>query len=305
MKNNNGRRGEIFNIQRYSIHDGPGIRTTVFIKGCPLKCRWCSNPESQNLFPELFFREKKCNKCGKCLAACSQAAIIMSKDDITIDRQRCDRCMKCVEACLPQAITCTGESKTVQEVIDEASKDEMFYWNSDGGVTLSGGEPLSQPEFALSLLKICKEKSFHTALDTCGYAPWPVLEKILDYTDLVLYDIKHINPAQHLAGTGFDNKLIIDNLKRTAEKKKRLWIRIPIIPGYNDSEEHMKDLADFLAHISVEKVSLLGFHEWGRNKYESLGRDYFFKELSPVKEDALHTLRNILDSYGLNVSIGY
>jgi pyruvate formate lyase activating enzyme len=305
MKNNNDRGGEIFNIQRYSIHDGPGIRTTVFMKGCPLKCRWCSNPESQNLFPELFFRKKRCNKCGKCLAACSQGAIIMNKEDITIDRQRCDRCMKCVEVCLPQAITCTGESKTVQEVIDEASKDEMFYWNSDGGVTLSGGEPLSQPEFALSVLKICKEKSFHTVLDTCGYAPWPVLEKILDYTDLVLYDIKHINPAQHLAGTGSDNKLIIDNLKRTAEKKKRLWIRIPIIPGYNDSEEHMKDLADFLAQICVEKVSLLGYHEWGRNKYESLGRDYFFKELSPVKEDALHTLRDILDSYGLNVSIGY
>jgi len=298
-------KGIVFDIQRYSIHDGPGIRTTIFLKGCPLKCIWCDNPEAQNLYPEVFFRRVKCDGCGKCANVCPLGAIVLGKDGIELDRLRCDRCMKCVDVCPTQALSPTGEDKIVEEVIEEAGKDELFYRNSGGGVTISGGEPLFQPDFTLALLEGCKKKSLHTALDTSGFAEWEILNRILDYTDLVLFDIKHLDPVQHVSKTGVGNELILENLKRIVGKGKRVWIRVPVIPNYNDSEEHMNNLAKFLSKMPIEKVSLLGYHKWGKGKYEALGRSYPVEELSPLREETLYALKDILELYALEVSIGY
>ena len=299
-------KGRIFSMQRYSIQDGPGIRTTVFVKGCPLRCAWCSNPESQNLHPEIMVRRQKCEGCGECAQACSPDAIHLVEGLVTIDRARCDLCMDCVEACPTGALEVTGQEITIEEAVDECCQDEPFYKNSDGGVTLSGGEPLYQPEFALHFLKACKDKSLSTALDTCGHAPWEVLEEILAYTDLVLFDVKHLDPEMHRKGTGVENDLILANLRKTIDSRKaRVWIRIPLIPGYNDSEEHARAVATAMAKMPVEKISLLAYHEWGKPKYDFLGKDYSFE--GGVTEDParLERIKEILESEGLFVTMGH
>lgn len=299
-------KGLVFNIQRYSIHDGPGIRTTVFFKGCPLRCKWCSNPESLNPYPEIMVRATRCNGCGKCVEVCTTGAITLDKTNILVDRARCDLCMKCEEVCLIDAIEMTGQHMDVDEVVEECSKDELFYRNSGGGVTLSGGEPLYQPEFALNLLKSCKEKGLSTALDTSGYASWKVLEKVLQYTDLVLYDIKHIDSEMHHSSTGIKNDLILKNLRRVVDTRRaRVWIRIPIIPNFNDSEQYIEKLAAFISQMPVEKISLLGYHEWGRPKYEFLGRDYPVNGSVSPSQERLQGLSDIMQSKGLEVTVGY
>ncbi|MBM3119145.1 MAG: glycyl-radical enzyme activating protein [Chloroflexi bacterium] len=305
-KNETGRKGLVFSIQRYSIHDGPGIRTTVFFKGCPLRCKWCSNPESLNPYPEIMVREAKCNGCGKCLEICSREAIVLNNDSVHVDRSKCNLCMKCVDVCLPSAIEITGRYMNVEEVVDECSKDELFYRNSGGGVTLSGGEPLYQPEFALNLLRTCKEKGLSTAIDTSGYISWKVLDKVLHCTDLVLYDIKHIDSEMHYRGTGIKNDLILKNLKQVVDiKLARVWIRIPIIPNFNDSEQYIEKLAAFISEMPVEKISLLGYHEWGKPKYEFLGRDYPLNGSASLSQERLQSLSDIMQSKGLEVTVGY
>jgi len=299
-------KGRIFRMQRYSIQDGPGIRTTVFVKGCPLRCAWCSNPESQNLHPEVMVRRQKCEGCGECAQACPGDAIDLVDGRVTIDRARCDLCMDCVEACPTGALEVTGEEITIEEAVYECSQDEPFYRNSDGGVTLSGGEPLYQPEFSLHFMKACKERSLSTALDTCGYAPWEVLEEILAYTDLVLFDVKHLDPEMHRRGTGVENDLILENLRRmTASRQARVWIRIPLIPGYNDSEEHTRAVANAMAKMPVEKISLHAYHAWGKPKYDFLGKDYPFKGEALEDPMRLERTREILESEGLSVTIGH
>jgi pyruvate formate lyase activating enzyme len=296
----------VFNIQRYSIHDGPGIRTTVFFKGCPLRCKWCSNPESLNPYPEIFVRGARCNRCGKCLEVCVPGALELNMDGILLDRSKCDLCMKCVDSCLTGAIEITGRYMNVEEVAEECSKDELFYRNSGGGVTLSGGDPLYQPEFARYLLMACKERGISTALDTSGHANWDVLDMVLQYTDLVLYDIKHIDPEIHYSGTGVKNSLILKNLERIADTKRtRVWIRVPVVPGYNDSEQYMERLAKTLAKIPIEKISLLGYHEWGKPKYGFLGRDYPLDGSVPLSQERLQSLSNLMQSEGLQVTVGY
>lgn len=305
-KEANDRKGLVFSIQRYSIHDGPGIRTTVFFKGCPLRCKWCSNPESLNPYPEIMVREARCNGCGKCLEVCVPGAITLDKTSVLVDRSRCDLCLKCVEVCLPSAIEITGQYMNVEEVVEECSKDELFYRNSGGGVTLSGGEPLYQPEFAMNLLRACKEKGLSTAIDTSGYSAWEMLDKVLQYTDLVLYDIKHIDSEMHHSGTGVKNDLILKNLERIVDTKRaRVWIRIPVIPNYNDSEQYIERLATALTKMPVEKFSLLGYHEWGKPKYEFLGRDYPLDSSVSPSQERLQTLSDIMQSKGLQVTVGY
>ena len=299
-------KGLIFSIQRYSIQDGPGIRTTVFFKGCPLRCKWCSNPESQNLHPEVMVREQKCDGCGECVEACPGDAIVLVEDVAQIDRSICDRCMECVEACPTAALEVTGKEITIEEVVHECCQDEPFYRNSGGGVTLSGGEPLYQPDFALRLLRECKGKSLSTALDTCGYAPWDLIEEILAYTDLVLFDVKHLDPEMHREGTGVYNALILENLRRTIDSRRaRVWIRNPLIPGYNDSEEHARALARATAETPVEKVSLLNYHEWGKLKYGFLGRGYPFEGVVSEDQEKLERFKDILESAGLPVTIAH
>jgi len=299
-------KGQIFSIQRYSIQDGPGIRTTVFFKGCPLRCAWCSNPESQNLHAEIMVRQQKCEGCGECVTACPRDAIVLVEDVAQIDRSICDRCMECVEACPKGSLEVSGQEITIEEAVHECCQDEPFYRNSDGGVTLSGGEPLYQPEFALHFLEACKERSLSTALDTCGHAPWEVLEAVLAYTDLVLFDLKHLDSEMHLQGTGVGNDLILDNLRRAVDSgRARAWIRVPVIHGYNDSEEHAEELARTVANMSVEKVSLLNYHEWGKPKYGFLGRDYPFEGKVLEGRGKLERMKGIIEAEGLSVTIGH
>jgi len=301
-----GAKGLVFSIQRYSIHDGPGIRTTVFLKGCPLKCKWCSNPESINPCPELMVRDAKCDSCGKCVDACISRAISLQDEHVLIDRAKCDLCLKCIDVCPKGVIELTGKYMSVDDAAEECGKDEIFYQNSGGGVTLSGGEPLYQHEFALNLLKACKERALSTAIDTSGFASWKVMEKVLPYTDLLLYDIKHLDPEMHYNATGVNNEVILENLQKVVNSgKSRVWIRIPVIPNYNDSESYIEKLAETLVGMPAEKISLLGYHEWGKPKYFSLGRDYPLNGCVPPAEEKLERLKDIMQSKGLQVTIGY
>ena len=296
--------GTIFDIQRYSIHDGPGIRTTVFFKGCPLSCKWCANPESQKIFAQIFYRKNKCKVCGKCVEICPLGAISLKSDSIELDRALCDLCMKCVDACSTHALSRTGTIEPLKSIIEEISSDELFYRNSGGGITVSGGEPLFQPKFLKALLEEARERSLHTAVDTCGFAKWKVIEEILDYTDIILFDLKHLDSVEHKKATGVGNELILENFQRIIEKKKRIWVRIPVIPGFNDSEQHIEKMADFLSKMPIEKVSLLAFHEWGKTKYKALGIDFPLNGVSTLEEEKLVPVREILKSRGLEVEIG-
>lgn len=264
--------GMVFNIQRYSIHDGPGIRTTVFFKGCPLKCFWCQNPESQNESPEILLYRDKCTSCGKCVAVCPTGASSLWEQSSTIDRSKCAGCGKCAGVCPNSARKLVGKPMTVEQVMREVLKDRKFYDNSRGGVTLSGGEPTVQSNFALKILQSSKEAGLNTVLDTCGYTRWSNIEKLLGYTDLVFYDIKHMNPRRHREGTGRDNSLILANAKRVA-KVRPMIVRVPLIPGFNDSFEEVRGIARFVkAELNSTSVQLLPYNKFAEGKYEHIGK---------------------------------
>ena len=297
------KRGIIFNIQRFSIHDGPGIRTTVFMKGCPLKCQWCCNPESIKINQEIMAHNIKCIHCGKCKEICPENAILSIDGDRRIDFSKCNFCMKCLNVCPTKTLECIGNFISVDEVMREVRRDSLFYQNSGGGVTLSGGEPLLQWEFTQSILKACKEEGFHTALDTCGYASWEAAEGVLKYVDLVLFDVKHLDNDMHLKGTGVSNTLILQNLERIAAQKK-IWIRVPLIPGFNDSQKNIKEVACLASQYKVEKISLLPYHEFGKSKYEKLGRDYLFQCTDKISEENLEKIRMVFIEKEIQVTLG-
>ncbi|MFX1592469.1 MAG: glycyl-radical enzyme activating protein [Promethearchaeota archaeon] len=303
--NQTGKEGIVFNIQRYSIHDGPGIRTTVFLKGCPLSCKWCSNPESINPYPEIFFRREKCDQCGKCLDVCTLNAITLTEGSIQINRAKCNLCMKCEEICSVGAINHIGNKMTVNEILTEVMRDELFYYNSGGGVTISGGEPLFQFEFTLNLLKAFKKESLHTTIDTTGYVKSEDFDNVLPYTDLLLFDIKHLNPEIHQKGTKVANDLIIKNFETCLKKGKKVWIRIPIIPDFNDSLQYIETLAGYLSNKPIEKVSLLKYHEWGKHKYKYLDRVYPLKDTYFISDEQMQDIKNTMESHGLNITIDY
>jgi len=303
----NGADGVIFNIQRYSIHDGPGIRTTVFMKGCPLVCLWCQNPESRNFHSELFYSRAHCDGCGKCVLACPEKAIELNEGRSRTDRSLCKACGSCAAVCPHEARSLMGRTVSVDEVFDAVCRDAIFYQRSGGGVTLSGGEPLAQPEFAIGLLKRCKEAGIHTALDTCGHAPWETMEQVLRYVDLVLYDLKHMDPEEHRKATGISNDLILHNLKRMVrESHISLSVRIPVIPGFNDTLQNLRTTARFVLEELDPSlpVYLLPYHRLGESKREQLEAIQGPPGIVPPGDEYVESLKTILESQGLTVIIG-
>lgn len=301
-KNNN--EGLLFSIQRFSIHDGPGIRTTVFMKGCPLSCHWCSNPESQFFSPSLMVRDISCKGCGRCVNACPGGAVTFSAvKGRQIDWSVCDHCLKCADACAYQSINVSGRYMKLEEVFSEVIKDRAFYRNSGGGITVSGGEPLCQSEFVARLLEQCRQAGLHTALDTTGHAPWESMRKVLRHVDLVLFDVKHLDPVQHKIKTGVDNRLIMENLAKAAGLAG-IWLRVPLIPGFNDSVDHIKNIALLARQVRAEKVSLLPYHEGGKSKCLQMGKEYKLTDAVPPGEEEIDKLREIIESTGIKASVG-
>jgi pyruvate formate lyase activating enzyme len=295
----------VFNIERFATRDGPGIRTTVFLKGCPLRCLWCANPESIKPYPQLMFFENLCQRCHKCVAACPNKATTVGADGrIEIDRSLCKTCGECVEVCLPRAREISGRVMTVEEVLEEVKKDAVFYQNSGGGVTASGGEPTHQPEFLWNLFGRCRQSAIHTCLDTTGFTKREALQRILEHTDLVLYDVKHMNPVRHKGFTGVDNALILDNARMVAGQGKPMIIRVPLIPECNDSEENLEALAGFMSELGLARVDLLPYHSLGKAKYERLGTDYELGHIQPHDTEQIEKIKAFLESHGLEVGVG-
>jgi len=297
--------GLIFDIRRFSIHDGPGIRTTVFFKGCPLSCWWCHNPESQSGGVELWWRENRCIHCGECLEACPNGAISWRGAETVTDEARCELCGDCVAACPAEARQIVGQRMTVAAVMAEIEKDLPFYDESSGGVTFSGGEPLVQRGFLQALLKACKLKELHTTLDTCGFAAWEALNSVRTDVDLFLYDLKVMDDQAHRKYTGVSNRLILQNLQRLAELGHRLVLRVPLIPGINDSTESLRQLGEFASSLPGEPpVELLPYHHTALGKYERLQVEYRLPDVRTPAPEELDRAANILKGYGLQVRYG-
>ena len=291
--------GVIFDIQHYSIHDGPGIRTTVFLKGCPLRCLWCSNPESQSDRPEIMFDPSRCTRCGRCVEVCPHNVSVKQENEIRILRELCQGCATCIESCPVEARRIAGSIREVKEVLQEVVKDRLFYENSGGGVTLSGGEPMSQPDFTGALLKQCKDKGIHTVLDTSGYVQAELWDRVLDYVDMVLYDLKQMDPQKHKEYTGVSNQLILANARKLASLKIPMVIRIPLIPGYNDTDENSESCARFIKELGITNVELLPFHKLCVSKYAKLQKEWKLNKVTPPAQERLEELQEIFTGQGL------
>ena len=306
-------KGIVTNVQAYSLHDGPGIRTIVFMKGCTLRCHWCCNPECLTLNPEVEFYNSRCVRCGTCLAICKPKAInsdLELKSGFKINKHLCNECGDCTRACPVEALKFIGRIVTVDEVFEEIKKDKPFYLTSKGGLTISGGEPLYQARFTYELLKRAYEDGIHTAIETCGNAPWRNYEQVLPYLDTILYDIKHIDPVKHKQGTGRSNRLILSNLTKLSKSSVSLIIRLPLIPEFNLDRDNILRTARLVSNLrNVIEVNVLPFHQLGKEKYVRIGREYSLKhlqglDLSQEGVARIKEIQQVLESFGLNVKVG-
>ncbi len=307
MKKQNERKkkdaGFVFNIQQFSVHDGPGIRTIVFLKGCPLKCLWCSNPESQYSNPELAYNENKCigtEECGLCLQACSKGAIkkATSQNKVFVDRKLCINCGECAQDCPAKALEMLGRYMDVNQILEVIQEDTLFYARSGGGITLSGGEPLLQAEFSFELLKEAKARGLDTAIETCGHTKWPNLEKVCEYLDTMFYDIKCIDAEKHKKYTGVSNDMILHNFQKLSGcfPGMPVIVRTPVVPGFNDTEKDISAVIDLIKEIPNVKYELLPYHRLGEIKYRRLGRNYSFAGVKPPENEKMTILRQLARS---------
>ncbi len=306
--------GWISHLQKYSLHDGPGIRTTVFLKGCPLDCWWCHNPENRSPNPEILVVESRCIRCGECVEVCPQTvgqasslpSLPNSNDGAARrDELHCTLCGACIEACPAGARQLVGQRWSVDQTLHEILKDSIFYDDSQGGVTFSGGEPLMQPQFLAALLAACRDHGIHTAVDTCGYGPQETLLDLSPLTHLFLYDLKVMDEAKHLQYTGVSNRPILDNLKALAHLHSNIWIRIPIIPGLNDTEADLEAMAELVISLpNLRQVHLLPYHQTGIAKFKRLGQVYRLPGLKPPTTEYMAGVADRLYSLGLKVKCG-
>jgi len=296
----------VFHIIHGSFVDGYGVRTTVFLKGCPLRCVWCCNPEGQNAFPELKVSPAQCSGCGRCVSECPVHAIhaMPSAGNLRIDRSICTHCGHCVEICHKAALDTFGTYMTVDEVLDIVRRDEVFYRSSGGGVTIGGGEATCHPDFTLELIQRCKSAYIHAALDTCGHVTTRTGIRALEEADLLLYDLKCLNPETHRRLTGVSNEVILGNLERLSEMGRPMIIRVPLIPGCTDSNDNLTKIAEFIARLkSVKRVDLLPYHRLGKMKYEQLGRNDYL-ECEPIPANRQSAIMELFRHCGLTVQLG-
>ena len=304
FKNNNNKKGVVFNIQRFCIYDGPGVRTIVFLKGCPLRCVWCCNPEGQNTGMEIAFYKDRCLRCGRCIEACPEKAIILDEYDYPlVNRTKCKVCGKCAEVCPVGARKVFVKRMTTDHGIEEIKKDELLYLNSGGGVTLSGGEPLVQSDFAEEILRKCKEKCINTAIETCAFGDWQDLKKMLEYSDLILCDLKIIDNTMSKKFTGITSDRILKNIRKISQSGKPMIIRVPLIPGITTSRKNILDIINFLKELKyVEKVDLLPYHSLGEAKYCRLGENYTLTGLKSPNEEFIAKIVELFHSSGFDTT---
>lgn len=293
--------GVVFNLQKFSVHDGPGIRTLVFLKGCPLKCQWCSNPESQHPYPEVLYNESKCigiDECGFCLPSCSTGAIVKAEGKVTINREQCNNCSSCTESCPAKALEICGKTMTVQQVLDIVEEDSAFYSRSGGGITLSGGEPLLQADFARGLLREAKERGLDTAIETTGFAQWEDIVKVFEYVDTVHFDLKCLDAEKHKRYTGVSNEEILHHFESVCANfpNIRLIARTPVVPGFNDTEEDIMAISNYIKGMPrYVEYELLGYHRFGEGKYTLLGRQYQLKNVPTLDPKRLNELKKLAE----------
>ena len=294
----------ITNIQGYSIHDGPGIRTTVFLKGCPLRCRWCANPE--NLVPSVRIGWLKdlCRRCGRCAEACPRGAVLPD-DDRRIDRAKCDSCGACTESCLYGALVAYGEPMTAEAVFDKVRRDRIFYESSGGGVTVSGGEPLTHPDFVAALFSLCRADGISTCAETCGCVPPENVEAVRALTDLFLFDLKLMDPEEHARQTGLDNSLILENARSLAAAGARILFRQPVIPGVNDTEENAAATAAFIRSLGRPdiRLQLMPYHRMGTSKYAALDMPYALEQLPALTLQQADALKAVYEEHGVSCTV--
>ena len=302
------RKALIFNIPKYNLYDGPGIRTLVFFKGCPLRCLWCSNPEGQVRAYQILFKKDRCVNCGACAAVCPAGVHVMADSRHEIRREvECVGCRACEKACTQTALSISGEYRTISEIMEVIEEDRPFYQSSGGGVTLGGGEVLMQPEAAVNLLTTCKERGINTAIETCGYARAEVVRRAAEVTDLFLFDVKHMNSDRHYQLTGVRNELILENLRWLLENRCNVKVRVPLLRGVNDSESDIEAMVRFLApykdHRNCKGIDLLPYHKMGVNKYAQLGREYPMPGDPALDEAGLARVEDIIRRYDFPVTV--